>query len=220
MIFFLSSILWWKYRIIFLSFITRLNVCPILIVRWISINNYSIFGIIRLISQIISFEVLIFLIFFTTIIIIYIYIYLKRLTRSFSFQLISSYTNKDNLTTIFPRRISLTRNLSWNERLSKISDCHLASCQPEAWNFLEYTCITWQHLIRIGWNMFVRNVTSSFFVPIETPSSFSTCALGLYYYAIGWLNNRGAVGCPASPLRVTLLAAVWHARGASTGYET
>ena len=49
---------------IFLLFIIRLDVYPILIVRWVSINNYSILDIIRLISQIISFEVLIFLIFF------------------------------------------------------------------------------------------------------------------------------------------------------------
>ena len=54
------------YSIIFLLFIIRLNVYPILIVSWISINNYSI---IRLISRIISFEVLIFLIFFIIIII-------------------------------------------------------------------------------------------------------------------------------------------------------
>lgn len=80
LIFFVSSILWliypWIYlnlniiyNIIFLLFIIRLNVYPILIVRWVSINNYSILGIIRLISQIISFEVLIFLIFFMIIII-------------------------------------------------------------------------------------------------------------------------------------------------------
>ena len=81
LIFFVSSILWliypWiyrnlniKYRIIFLLFIIRLNVHPILIIRWISINNYSILEIIRLIFQIISFEVLIFLIFYIIIVII------------------------------------------------------------------------------------------------------------------------------------------------------
>ena len=80
LIFFVSSILWliypWIYlnlniiyNIVFLLFVIRLNVYPILIVRWVSINNYSILGIIRLISQIISFEVLIFLIFFIIIII-------------------------------------------------------------------------------------------------------------------------------------------------------
>ena len=49
------------YRLIYLLFIIRLNIYPIIIIRWISINNYSILGIIRLIFQIISFEVLIFL---------------------------------------------------------------------------------------------------------------------------------------------------------------
>ena len=68
-IFFVSSILCliypWIYRnlnienrITFPLFIVRLNVYPILIIRWISINNYSTLGIIRIISQIISFEVL------------------------------------------------------------------------------------------------------------------------------------------------------------------
>lgn len=58
------------YRLVYLLFVIRLNVYPIIIVRWVSINNYSILGIIRLISQIISFEVLIFLIIFIIIIII------------------------------------------------------------------------------------------------------------------------------------------------------
>ena len=58
------------YRLVYLLFVIRLNVYPIIIVRWVSINNYSILGIIRLISQIISFEVLLFLIIFIIIIII------------------------------------------------------------------------------------------------------------------------------------------------------
>ena len=56
------------YRLVYLLFVIRLNVYPIIIVRWVSINNYSILGIIRLISQIISFEVLLFLIIFIIII--------------------------------------------------------------------------------------------------------------------------------------------------------
>lgn len=77
----ISSILWlvypWIYnnlnmiyRLVYLLFVIRLNVYPIIIVRWVSINNYSILGIIRLISQIISFEVLLFLIIFIIILII------------------------------------------------------------------------------------------------------------------------------------------------------
>ncbi|KAF3419740.1 NADH dehydrogenase subunit 1 (mitochondrion) [Frieseomelitta varia] len=73
--FFLSSMLWliypWiymnlnmKYSMIFLLFILSLNVYPILIISWISMNNYSMLGMMRLISQMISFEVLMFLIFF------------------------------------------------------------------------------------------------------------------------------------------------------------
>ena len=58
------------YRLVYLLFVIRLNVYPIIIVRWVSINNYSILGIIRLISQIISFEVLLFLIIFIIILII------------------------------------------------------------------------------------------------------------------------------------------------------
>ena len=72
---------------IFILFILSLNVYPILIIRWISINNYSILGIIRLISQIISFEVLIFLILFIIIIIIeeYKLIYLIYYQLNFKF---------------------------------------------------------------------------------------------------------------------------------------
>ena len=58
------------YRIIFILFITRLNVYSILIITRVSINNYSILAIMRSISQIISFGVLIFLFLFITMIII------------------------------------------------------------------------------------------------------------------------------------------------------
>ena len=47
----------------FILFIIWLNVYPILIIR-VSINNYSILGMIRSISRIISYEVSIFLISF------------------------------------------------------------------------------------------------------------------------------------------------------------
>ena len=80
-IFLISSILWlvypWIYNnlimifiLVYLLFVIRWNVYPIIIVKWISMNNYSILGIIRLISQIISFEVLLFLIIFIIIIVI------------------------------------------------------------------------------------------------------------------------------------------------------
>ena len=73
----LSIILIWNYndintihRIIFILFIIWLNVYPILIIRWVSINNYSVLGIIRLISPIILFEVLIFVMLFMIIIMV------------------------------------------------------------------------------------------------------------------------------------------------------
>lgn len=99
-IFYISCLLWlvypWIYIniniiyiILFLLFVIRLNVYPILIIRWISINNYSIMGLIRLVSQIISFEVLIFLIIFIFIIIIedfkFIYVYIYQLNNFFFF---------------------------------------------------------------------------------------------------------------------------------------
>ena len=45
------------YYCLLILFIIRkiVNVCPILIARWVSINNYSILRTTRLISQIISF---------------------------------------------------------------------------------------------------------------------------------------------------------------------
>jgi NADH-ubiquinone oxidoreductase chain 1 len=80
-IFFLSFILWFiypwiysffyiDYRIIFLILILSLIVYPIIIIGWVSLCNYSILGSLRSISQIISFEILLFLIFFLLIILI------------------------------------------------------------------------------------------------------------------------------------------------------
>jgi NADH-ubiquinone oxidoreductase chain 1 len=80
-IFFLSIILWILYpwfneffifnnKIIYLILILRLRVYPIIVIGWISICNYSILGSIRSISQIISFEILLFLIFYILIIMI------------------------------------------------------------------------------------------------------------------------------------------------------
>uniref|UniRef100_UPI003D494AF4 NADH dehydrogenase subunit 1 n=1 Tax=Geniotrigona thoracica TaxID=395500 RepID=UPI003D494AF4 len=70
-----SSILWinypWiynniniNYNMIFMLFIMSLNVYPILLISWISMNNYSMLSVMRLISQMISFEVLLYLILF------------------------------------------------------------------------------------------------------------------------------------------------------------
>jgi NADH-ubiquinone oxidoreductase chain 1 len=58
------------YRIIFLILILSLIVYPIIIIGWVSLCNYSILGSLRSISQIISFEILLFLIFFLLIILI------------------------------------------------------------------------------------------------------------------------------------------------------
>jgi NADH-ubiquinone oxidoreductase chain 1 len=80
-IIFLSFIIWivypWIYTfyyidntIVYLILILRLIVYPIIIIGWVSICNYSILGSLRSISQIISFEILIFLIFFLLILII------------------------------------------------------------------------------------------------------------------------------------------------------
>jgi NADH-ubiquinone oxidoreductase chain 1 len=80
-IFFLSIILWLIYpwinkfyyidnNIIYLILILRLIVYPIILIGWVSLCNYSILGSLRAVSQIISFEILLFLIFFILIIII------------------------------------------------------------------------------------------------------------------------------------------------------
>lgn len=80
-IFFLSIILWFiypwlysfyyiDYRIIYLILILRLIVYPVIIIGWVSLCNYSVLGSLRSISQIISFEILLFLVFFSLIIII------------------------------------------------------------------------------------------------------------------------------------------------------
>lgn len=80
-IFFLSLILWFiypwinlfyfvDYEIIFLILILRLIVYPVMIIGWVSFCNYSILGSLRSISQIISFEILLFLVFFILIILI------------------------------------------------------------------------------------------------------------------------------------------------------
>lgn len=87
-IFILSLIIWFvypwvyrffyvDYRIIYLILIIRLIVYPIIIIGWISICNYSILGSLRLIVQIISFEILLFLVFFVLIIIIEDYSFFK-----------------------------------------------------------------------------------------------------------------------------------------------
>nr|DBA43792.1 TPA_asm: ND1 [Bombus opulentus] len=73
--FFLSLMLWfiypWIYNffymdnsIIYLMLILSLMVYPIMLIGWVSFCNYSILGSLRTISQMISFEILLFLMFF------------------------------------------------------------------------------------------------------------------------------------------------------------
>nr|DBA43649.1 TPA_asm: ND1 [Bombus lepidus] len=79
--FFLSFMLWliypWMnlfyfidYSIIYLMLILSLMVYPIMMIGWVSLCNYSILGSLRSISQMISFEILLFLIFFLLMIMI------------------------------------------------------------------------------------------------------------------------------------------------------
>lgn len=87
-IFFLSLILWLVYpwinnfyfidfRIIYLILILRFIVYPVIIIGWVSICNYSILGSLRAVSQIISFEILLFIMFFILILIIEDYSFLR-----------------------------------------------------------------------------------------------------------------------------------------------
>lgn len=87
-IFFLSIMLWLVYpwinlfyyidnRVIYLILVLRLIVYPVIIIGWVSICNYSILGSLRAVSQIISFEVLLFLIFFLLILIVEDYSFLN-----------------------------------------------------------------------------------------------------------------------------------------------
>nr|DBA43584.1 TPA_asm: ND1 [Bombus fervidus] len=73
--FFLSMMLWLSYpwinkfyymdnSIIYLMLILSLMVYPIMLIGWVSLCNYSILGSLRAISQMISFEILLFLMFF------------------------------------------------------------------------------------------------------------------------------------------------------------
>nr|BDH21148.1 NADH dehydrogenase subunit 1 [Bombus schrencki]BDH21161.1 NADH dehydrogenase subunit 1 [Bombus schrencki] len=73
--FFLSLMLWFIYpwmnqffyidnSIIYLMLILSLMVYPIMFIGWVSFCNYSILGSLRTISQMISFEILLFLMFF------------------------------------------------------------------------------------------------------------------------------------------------------------
>nr|DBA43818.1 TPA_asm: ND1 [Bombus vosnesenskii] len=79
--FFLSLMLWFvypwmytfffiDYSIILLMLILSLMVYPIMMIGWVSLCNYSILGSLRSISQMISFEILLFLIFFMLMILI------------------------------------------------------------------------------------------------------------------------------------------------------
>nr|DBA43519.1 TPA_asm: ND1 [Bombus citrinus] len=88
--FMLSFMLWlvypWPYKfyfidysIIFLMLILSLMVYPVMIIGWISLCNYSILGSLRSVAQMISFEILLFLMFFLLMMMIEDYIFLKFL---------------------------------------------------------------------------------------------------------------------------------------------
>nr|DBA43766.1 TPA_asm: ND1 [Bombus sichelii] len=75
MMFFLSVMLWLIYpwinlfyymdnSVIYLMLILSLMVYPIMMIGWVSMCNYSILGSLRAVSQMISFEILLFLMFF------------------------------------------------------------------------------------------------------------------------------------------------------------
>nr|QHD26488.1 NADH dehydrogenase subunit 1 [Lepidotrigona terminata] len=87
-----SSLLWvtypWiynnlnmSYSTIFVLFIMSLNVYPILLIGWVSRNNYSMISVMRAVSQMVSFEVLIYMIF----------LIVMLMTESFSLTKISNY---------------------------------------------------------------------------------------------------------------------------------
>nr|QBP33715.1 NADH dehydrogenase subunit 1 [Bombus sibiricus] len=88
MMFFLSMMLWlvypWLYSyyfidnsIIYLMLILSLMVYPIMMIGWVSMCNYSILGSLRAVSQMISFEVLLFLMFFMLMLMVEDYSFLK-----------------------------------------------------------------------------------------------------------------------------------------------
>nr|ALO64507.1 NADH dehydrogenase subunit 1 [Bombus hortorum]DBA43935.1 TPA_asm: ND1 [Bombus hortorum] len=86
--FFLSMILWlvypWIYMfyfidnsVIYLMLILSLMVYPIMMIGWVSMCNYSILGSLRAMAQMISFEILMFLMFFILMLMIEDYSFLK-----------------------------------------------------------------------------------------------------------------------------------------------
>nr|DBA43610.1 TPA_asm: ND1 [Bombus impatiens] len=86
--FILSLMMWfvypWVYRffyvdysIIYLMLIMSLMVYPIIMIGWISICNYSILGSLRLMVQMISFEILLFLVFYVLMMMIEDYSFFK-----------------------------------------------------------------------------------------------------------------------------------------------
>nr|DBA43896.1 TPA_asm: ND1 [Bombus personatus] len=88
MMFLFSAMLWliypWIYSfylidnsIIYLMLILSLMVYPVMLIGWVSMCNYSILGSLRAVSQMISFEVLLFLLFFILMMMIEDYSFLK-----------------------------------------------------------------------------------------------------------------------------------------------
>nr|WMQ53454.1 NADH dehydrogenase subunit 1 [Bombus lantschouensis]DBA43662.1 TPA_asm: ND1 [Bombus lantschouensis] len=86
--FFLSMILWliypWIYKFYFIDFsviylmlILSLMVYPVMMIGWVSMCNYSVLGSLRAVSQMISFEILLFMMFFIMMIMIEDYSFLE-----------------------------------------------------------------------------------------------------------------------------------------------
>nr|BBC20716.1 NADH dehydrogenase subunit 1 [Bombus florilegus] len=86
--FFLSMILWliypWIYKfyfidfsIIYLMLVLSLMVYPVMMIGWVSMCNYSVLGSLRAVSQMISFEILLFMMFFIMMIMIEGYSFLE-----------------------------------------------------------------------------------------------------------------------------------------------
>nr|ACI25432.1 NADH dehydrogenase subunit 1 [Tetragonula pagdeni] len=75
LMFIVSSILWllypwifnnlnFNYSMLYMILIISINVYPILMISWISTNNYSMISVMRMVSQVISFEVLMYMMMF------------------------------------------------------------------------------------------------------------------------------------------------------------
>nr|DBA43779.1 TPA_asm: ND1 [Bombus picipes] len=108
MIMFLLSLMLWlvypwlysfyyiDYSIIYLMLILSLMIYPVIMIGWVSLCNYSILGSLRSISQMISFEILLFLVFFMLMILIeslfFLYVYKMSMINYFFFFMYPLYS--------------------------------------------------------------------------------------------------------------------------------